>query len=654
MLLDSSPLSRVDPQILSANEDSVAAWQLDVGQELASENIPQAHVALVVSGSLRVSGRDAMGNPFTLRRIHPGEWWGAWGALSGISPATCRTTEPTKILAVPVELWQKWFDSSPELSAWLESHPQREDLYSALRPVLAELPRQELTFLDVDKLQPSLRTAQLFGPETLKDFAIADGSTSWFIPSVTQLLPNSESIGCEGVSTGAIQAALKSSALGLRIVGYPTAVLRDLLDNSPTSSSYDAEPGQTASFQQEGEVLEELPEWQNPDGEALLAAALRQENGSPARDSDGLQVTPIFGQSGIEQGVALLQMICESLRLPFRRDVVDRMLKSMVGSKPAPSLEHLGKIGDGLGLSAVMMSLPSAHLARLALPSALELPDGEGLVLVTGSAQGRIRVIDPREGQRWIDLAELQQTQPKSRVVTFRRRPATATKRFDITYFFPFLQRYRRSLILVFIASLFIQIFSLAQPLIIQQIIDKVIGQQNFNTLYFLGVLLIGCSIISNVLGLIRTFLFTDTTNRIDIATSGNILTHLFKLPLGYFDRRPVGEISTRLGELGKIRGFLTGTALTLVLDVILDWSTSSFLSHTADYLPLLLWFSALHSHGLHSAPVISVNFELPQKPMLQPVLWWNHLPVFKRLKPSMRNNTSLALAATICPFHFI
>ena len=81
--------------------------------------------------------------------------------------------------------------------------------------------------------------------------------------------------------------------------------------------------------------------------------------------------------------------------------------------------------------------------------------------------------------------------------------------------------------------------FSLAQPLIIQQIIDKVIGQQNFNTLYFLGVLLIGCSVISNILNLIRTFLFTDTTNRIDIATSGNILTHLFKLPLGYLIDAP-------------------------------------------------------------------------------------------------------------------
>ena len=83
-------------------------------------------------------------------------------------------------------------------------------------------------------------------------------------------------------------------------------------------------------------MLEELPEWQNPDGEALLASALRQEEGSPSRDAEGLQVTPIFGHSGVEQGLALLQMICETLRLPFRRDVVDRMLKGMVGKQACP------------------------------------------------------------------------------------------------------------------------------------------------------------------------------------------------------------------------------------------------------------------------------------------------------------------------------
>ena len=203
-----------------------------------------------------------------------------------------------------------------------------------------------------------------------------------------------------------------------------------------------------------------MPEWQNPDGEALLAAAMRQEQGNPPRDAEGLQVTPIFGHSGVEQGLALLQMICETLRLPFRRDVVDRMLKGMVVSKPSPTLENLGQIADGLGLNAVLMQLPSAHLGRLPLPAALELPDEEGVVLVTGSAQGRMRVIDPREGERWVNLDEFEDTQT-CRAVTFSRRPTTATKRFDITYFFPFLQRYRRSLVLVFVASLFIQTFSL-------------------------------------------------------------------------------------------------------------------------------------------------------------------------------------------------
>ena len=57
LLLDSAPLSNVDSQILAEQEDAIAAWQLDVGQELAAENIPAAHVVLVVEGTLRVSGR---------------------------------------------------------------------------------------------------------------------------------------------------------------------------------------------------------------------------------------------------------------------------------------------------------------------------------------------------------------------------------------------------------------------------------------------------------------------------------------------------------------------------------------------------------------------------------------------------------------------
>ena len=568
LLMESAPLDLADPALLSLQEDQVQAWQLDLGQELAAEAIPFGFVCLVVEGSLRLSGRDAMGQPFTLRRLHRGEWWGLWGGLQGVASVTCRTTETTKLLAVPVELWQRWWGEHPGVAHWVERHPQREDVYAALHPLLSQRALQDRGLSDLlEQLLPSMQTAQLITQADLDTQISRHAAISWLLPHPQHLLADEGPPGVAGLSREALGRALERSlGCGLRLIGFPTAVLEELLLESAQSKGGQAA---TTTGVEQPPVLEALPDWQNPDGEALLAAALRQEDSRPKRDREGLLVKPIFGTSGVEQGLALLQMVCEVLRLPFRRDVVDRMLKGLVAERPSPSLENLGQIGDGLGLNAVLMQLPAAHLTRLPLPALLELPDGEGPVLVCGGRDQRLRVIDPREGERWLDLHLLEQDQPQYRAVSFSRRPTTATKRFDISYFFPYLQRYRNSLILVFVASLFIQIFSLAQPLLIQQIIDKVIGQQNFNTLYFLGVLLIGCSVISNVLNLIRTFLFTDTTNRIDIATSGNILSHLFKLPLGYFDRRPVGEISTRLSELGSIRGFLTGTALTLVLDVI-------------------------------------------------------------------------------------
>jgi subfamily B ATP-binding cassette protein HlyB/CyaB len=69
------------------------------------------------------------------------------------------------------------------------------------------------------------------------------------------------------------------------------------------------------------------------------------------------------------------------------------------------------------------------------------------------------------------------------------------------------------------------------------------------------------------VLGSLRTFLFTETTNRIDQRLGAEVIDHLLRLPLGYFDRRPVGELGSRIAELEKIRNFLTGQALTTILD---------------------------------------------------------------------------------------
>lgn len=103
----------------------------------------------------------------------------------------------------------------------------------------------------------------------------------------------------------------------------------------------------------------------------------------------------------------------------------------------------------------------------------------------------------------------------------------------------------------------------------VQVIIDKVLVQNSPDTLHVLGVFLLVLGIFEALLSTIRTYSFVDTTNRIDMALGSEIIDHLLRLPLRYFERRPVGELATRINELENIRSFMTGTALTVVLDAV-------------------------------------------------------------------------------------
>ena len=113
------------------------------------------------------------------------------------------------------------------------------------------------------------------------------------------------------------------------------------------------------------------------------------------------------------------------------------------------------------------------------------------------------------------------------------------------------------------------QLFGLVNPLLIQQVIDKAIINSSSDALGILGLLLVVFAIFEGLLLCLRTFLFNDTTNRLDLNLGTQVMDHLLRLPLSYFDRRPVGEVSSRIAEMEKVRTFLTGTALTTILDAV-------------------------------------------------------------------------------------
>jgi ATP-binding cassette, subfamily B, bacterial HlyB/CyaB len=142
-------------------------------------------------------------------------------------------------------------------------------------------------------------------------------------------------------------------------------------------------------------------------------------------------------------------------------------------------------------------------------------------------------------------------------------------EKFGLAWFIPYLTPETKVLVEVLIASFFVQLFGLANPLLIQIIIDKVLVANSAASLHVFVILLVGVSFFENVLTGLRSIAFANATNRIDLALAAKIIDHLFHLPLSYFDRRAVGELSTRIAELDRIRQFFTNTALTTILDAV-------------------------------------------------------------------------------------
>ena len=158
----------------------------------------------------------------------------------------------------------------------------------------------------------------------------------------------------------------------------------------------------------------------------------------------------------------------------------------------------------------------------------------------------------------------------EGRLILMTRRASLTdlTHRFDISWFLGAMRKYRRLLGEVLVASFFLQVFALVSPLVFQVVIDKVLTHRSMSTLDVLIVALVAISIFEAILGALRTYLFSHTTNRIDVELGARLFRHLLALPVAYFQARRAGDSVARVRELENIRNFLTSSALTLVVDL--------------------------------------------------------------------------------------
>jgi subfamily B ATP-binding cassette protein HlyB/CyaB len=269
-------------------------------------------------------------------------------------------------------------------------------------------------------------------------------------------------------------------------------------------------------------------------------------------------------------GLRALCGIAAYFRIAADRDHLRRELALIDREEDESDLLRAAKL---IGLKArVSTKLTPSRLATIPVPAILRLRSGPFVIFSGRLSSQRYRVIDPVTLiDREID-AEALLADVEDRVLLVSRRlngVGQDPRTFGFRWFLPSLWRYRKPLLHVLIASLFVQIFALVSPMFFQVVIDKVLAHRNYSTLFVLvgGLALIGFFDI--VLQYLRTYALSHTTNRIDVELGRRLFRHLLRLPIAYFESRPTGQTVARIRELESIRSFLTGQGLFAALDLL-------------------------------------------------------------------------------------
>ncbi|HLA28432.1 MAG TPA: type I secretion system permease/ATPase [Syntrophales bacterium] len=228
-----------------------------------------------------------------------------------------------------------------------------------------------------------------------------------------------------------------------------------------------------------------------------------------------------------------------------------------------------------LGMTAKLVTQDQDRLDRAPLPAIAIDKEGNYFIAIKfgyeGGDQAKAKIVTQQPGNPTAQVITKQEFLERwsGQFIFFTSKMTYLgdLTRFDFSWFIPAIVKYRKLLGEVLLISFVLQLIGLVTPLCFQVVMDKVLVNHAMKTLNVIAVALLCASIFEAVLSVIRTWVFAHTSSKIDVELGARVFRHLVALPLGYFQARRVGDSVARIRELEHIRSFLTGNALTLVLD---------------------------------------------------------------------------------------
>lgn len=268
----------------------------------------------------------------------------------------------------------------------------------------------------------------------------------------------------------------------------------------------------------------------------------------------------------LDSGIQSLLIVMQFLKVHLTKEQMDNLIQK--GEKPIDEVDIL-KVCKEVKLKAKIAAADCNKIKKINLPVITKDKQGH-FFIVAKIEKDQAMIFDPMLPKpQAMSLEELEEKWNGKAIYITQKGVLDKEAVFGFKWFIPTILKFKKEFIQVLIAAFTVQVIGLFTPIMTQVVVDKVLTHRAMSTLYVLTIGLLVSYIFEFVLGLAKNYVFTHTTNRIDVMLSSKLFHHLFALPLKYFESRRVGETVARVRELDQIRSFLTGTPLSSLLDLL-------------------------------------------------------------------------------------
>ena len=274
-----------------------------------------------------------------------------------------------------------------------------------------------------------------------------------------------------------------------------------------------------------------------------------------------------------ECGLACLAMVAGSFG--YTTDLTALRRRFSLSLKGA-TLKQLIAVAGQLNLASRPLRLDLHELGNLKTPCILHW-DLNHFVVLTRVGNRHIEILDPAHGERSLTLAEVS---PHVTGVALELTPTQAFERkeerqsISLRTMLGRVDGLSKSLVQVLALALGLEVFALMSPFFMQWVVDGAIVSADRDLLLLLALGFALLMLIQAVIGLARSWVVLFMSTHLGLQWNSNVLTHLLRLPVGWFERRHMGDVISRFGSIGAIQRTLTTNFVEAIIDGLLGIAT--------------------------------------------------------------------------------